>query len=425
MDKKISKQDKRLKGELEIPSDKSISHRAVIISTLTKGHYVIKNFSDGQDPYSSLKICKKLGIITEYKNDGELHITSAGELKKPSTDLNCGNSGTTMRLMAAIMAGQKFNSTLSGDSSLSARPMQRIIAPLSLMGAKIKSNKGTAPLEICGNKLHGIKYNTPIASAQVKSSILLAGLMADGETTVIEPYLSRNHTELLLSYMNANIKSEGLCTTVTKCELTPKEIEICGDFSSAAYFIGAALIVPNSKIILRNVGLNPTRTGLLEVLQKMGADIKILDKRTVSNELTGDMLISYSELKSSTIEKSIIPRMIDEIPILAIIATQASGQTIIKDAADLRNKESDRIKSVVTELKKLGASIEETSDGMVINGKTNLKGGVEVETYHDHRLAMCLYVAGLICQKEILIKDFEWVKISFPEFESLFSSLLI
>ena len=422
MDKKISKPNSELKGQITIPSDKSISHRAVMFSCLANGTSVIKNFSKGQDPLSTLSICQKLGMTTEFKDD--LYITSTGKLISPTTDLCSGNSGTTMRLMAGILAGQNFNSILTGDESLSKRPMKRIITPLSLMGAKINSNNDKAPLEIYGQNLHGINYSSPIASAQVKSSILLAGLFADNKTTVTEPYLSRNHTELMLSYMGADITVNNLSTSVTRSELIPKTIEIPGDISSAAYFIAAALIVPNSEIILKNVGLNPTRTGLLDVLKKMDANIEILDKQTISNELTGDLRVKYSDLTGCAIEGDIIPRLIDEIPVLAVIATHTRGQTVIKDAQDLRNKESDRIKAVVTELKKLGADIEETPDGMIINGKTNLQGGVEIETYHDHRLAMSLYVAGLVCKKEILIKDFDWVNISMPEFDELFSHLL-
>ncbi len=424
MDKKISKPKKGLTGRITIPSDKSISHRAVIFSSLANGTSIIKNFSTGQDPASSLDICKSLGINAEFNSKNELYITSNGKLTAPTGDLYCGNSGTTMRLMAGILAGQDFNSTLTGDQSLSNRPMKRIITPLSLMGAKIKSNEDKAPLEIHGQKLHGIDYTTPIASAQVKSAILLAGLFADDKTSVTEPYLSRNHTELMLSYMGADIKTDKLTITIGKSELMPKTIEIPGDISSAAYFIAAALIVPESEIILKNVGLNPTRTGILDILKQMGADIEILDKRTISNELTGDLKVKYSNLKACTIQGDIIPRLIDEIPVIAVLATQAEGQTVIKDAQDLRNKESDRIKAIVTELKKFGADIEETPDGMIINGKTKLTGGIETETYHDHRLAMSLYIAGLLCSKEILIKDFDWVKISFPEFERLFDTLL-
>ena len=423
MDKKISKAEKGLRGEITIPADKSISHRAVMFSSLVNGKSIIKNFSNGADPHSTLQIFKNLGVKFEFLNN-ELHVTSSGKLTPINNTLDCGNSGTTMRLVSGILAGQKFDSILTGDESLSKRPMKRIIEPLSLMGAKIKSNENKAPLEIYGQDLSGIEYQTPIASAQVKSAILLAGLFANGKTTITEPSLSRNHTELMLSYMGANIKTDNTTTIIQKSTLEPKTIEICGDISSAAYFIVAGLIIPNSKIILKNVGLNPTRTGIIDVVKAMGGNIEILDQKIISNELVGDIKVETSDLKSCEISGDLIPRLIDEIPVIAVLATQAQGTTIIKDAQDLRNKESDRIKAVVTELKKLGANIEETPDGIIIHGKTSLTGNTNVETYHDHRLAMSLYVAGLICNKEISIKDFDWVNISFPEFERLFSNLL-
>lgn len=422
MQKIIHKPQTELKGTVTIPSDKSISHRAIMFTSLANGKSIIKNFSKGQDPLSSLKVCKTLGIDAEFINE-ELIVKSNGILSVPQTQLDCGNSGTTMRLMSGILAGQNFNSTLIGDKSLSRRPMKRVIEPLSLMGAKIESNEFKAPLKIYGQKLKPINYISKLASAQVKSCILLAGLNIDGQTSFTEPYVSRNHTEIMLKYMGANISVNNTTVTIEKSELEPKTIEICGDISSAAYFIVAGLIVPNSKIILKNVGLNPTRTGILEVAEKMGGNIEILDKRNISGEDVGDIQISYSDLKACTIEEDIIPRLIDELPVIAVLATQAKGTTIIKDAQDLRNKESDRIKAVVTELKKIGANIEETPDGFIINGKTKLKGDTEVETYHDHRLAMSLYVAGLICNKPITINSFEWVDISFPEFDKLFNSL--
>lgn len=422
MQKIVYKSEKGLKGTVTIPSDKSISHRAIMFTSLANGKSIIKNFSKGQDPLSSLKVCKALGIDAEFSNE-ELIVKSKGILSTPQTQLDCGNSGTTMRLMSGILAGQKFNSTLIGDESLSKRPMKRVIEPLALMGAKIESNEFKAPLKIYGQNLQPINYVSKLASAQVKSCILLAGLNIDGQTSFTEAYVSRNHTEIMLKYMGANISINNTTVTIEKSELEPKTIEICGDISSAAYFIVAGLIVPSSKIILKNVGLNPTRTGILEVAEKMGGNIEILDKRNISGEDVGDIQISYSNLNACTIEGEIIPRLIDELPVIAILATQAKGTTIIKDAQDLRNKESDRIKAVVTELKKIGADIEETPDGFIINGKTNLKGDTEVETYHDHRLAMSLYVAGLICEKPIAINGFEWVDISFPEFDKLFNSL--
>ena len=422
MKKTVNKITNGLNGNIEIPSDKSISHRAIMFSSLAKGKSIIKNFSKGQDPLSSLQVCKSLGVNTEFQN-GDLIVTSTGLLTPPKSPLDCGNSGTTMRLMSGILSAQNFDSILIGDESLSKRPMKRIIEPLSQMGAKINSNDFKAPLKISGGNLHAINYVSKLASAQVKSCILLAGMTLNEKTTFTEPYISRNHTEIMLKYMGANISVDKNTVSIEKSELTPKTIEVCGDISSAAYFIVAGLIVPNSKIILKNVGLNPTRTGILEVAEKMGGNIEILDKRNASGEDVGDIQISYSDLKACTIEGDIIPRLIDELPVIAVLATQAEGQTIIKDAQDLRNKESDRIKATVTELKKLGADIDETPDGFIINGKQILKGGVDVETYHDHRLAMSLYVAGLICQKPILVNGFEWVDISFPEFDRLFTAL--
>lgn len=423
MEKTVLKNKNGLKGTITIPSDKSISHRAVMFASLAKGKSVINNFSKGQDPHSSLAICKNLGVNAEFLDETTLIIESDGVLKSPCQNLDCGNSGTTMRLMTGILAGQNFNSVMVGDESLSKRPMKRVIEPLALMGAKIDSIDGHAPLHITGQKLSGIDYNSPLASAQVKSCILLAGLNANGVTTFTEPYVSRNHTELMLKFMNADINTSGNKVSIAPSALEPREIHICGDISSAAYFIVAALIVPESDIILKNVGLNPTRTGLLDVVQFMGGDVEILDKKNVSGEDVGDLRVKYSDLTGCTIEDGIIPRLIDELPVIAVLATQARGTTIVRDAGDLRNKESDRIKSVVTELKKLGVDIHETSDGFIINGKSQLTGGTELETYHDHRLAMSWYVAGLVCDNPLVIDGFEWAGISFPEFVGLFESL--
>lgn len=420
----VTKKDfKMLSGEVTIPADKSISHRAIIFSALAKGKSIIKNFSNGQDPRSTLNIFKQLGV--QFEEEGTtVVVKSSGVLQSSNSPLDCGNSGTTMRLMAGVLAGQKFNSTLIGDDSLSKRPMKRVIAPLEQMGGDIQSNNFKAPLIISGKELKAINYNSPIASAQVKSCILLAGLNANGITTVTEPYTSRNHTEIMLKAMGANLSVEKTTVSIEKSELEPIDIEIPGDISSAAYFICAGLIVPNSEIILKNVGLNPTRTGIIDVVKSMGGNIELLSERITCGERVGDILVKYSpNLKACKISGEIIPRLIDEIPVIAVLATQADGQTVISDAQDLRNKESDRISAVVTELRKLGAEIEETPDGMIISGKTYLKGECDVETYHDHRLAMSLFVAGLITQKEIKINGFEWVNISFPEFEKMFASL--
>lgn len=423
MKKTVSKNISGLKGSITIPADKSISHRAVMFASLAKGKSVIKNFSKGQDPRSSVEICKALGVDAQFFDETTLIVNSTGVLKAPSQPLDCGNSGTTMRLMSGILAGQGFNSVLTGDQSLSKRPMKRVIQPLSLMGAKIDSIDGHAPLTIAGQNLSAINYDSPLASAQVKSCILLAGLNADGVTTVTEPYLSRNHTELMLKFMNADIKTDGCSVSVSRSKLEPREINVCGDISSAAYFIAAGLIVPNSDIILKNVGLNPTRTGILDVVKFMGGNIEILDKKNVSGEEVGDLRVRYSDLAGCTIEDGIIPRLIDELPVVAVLATQARGTTIVRDAGDLRNKESDRIKCVVNELRKVGADISELEDGFVINGKTQLKGDAELETYHDHRLAMSWYVAGLVCDRPVVVNDFEWAGISFPEFVPLFEQL--
>lgn len=421
---KVNNSNNTLNGTIEIPADKSISHRAIIFSSLAKGKSTIKNFSNGQDPYSTLKVFQNLGVeITE--NEGIITVNSTGNLSAPNQNLDCGNSGTTMRLLSGILAGQNFNSTLIGDVSLSKRPMKRVIEPLSLMGAQIESNNFRAPLKFFESKLHSIAYKSKIASAQVKSCILLAGLnVENGITTVTEPFVSRNHTEIMLKAMGAKIKTNGTTVSIEKSKLSPIEIVIPGDISSAAYFIVSALITPDSDIILKNVGLNQTRTGIIDVVKQMGADLEILDERTICGEKVGDLRVKYTkDLKACNISGEIIPRLIDEIPVIAVLATQADGQTRISDAQDLRNKESDRISALVNELKKLGAKIEETPDGMIIEGKTVLSGNCEVETYHDHRLAMSLYVAGLICNKEILINEFEWVNISFPTFLNLFENL--
>ena len=423
MQKIVQKNTKGLKGVITIPSDKSISHRAVMLSSLAKGKSVIKNFSKGADPISTLKLFKALGIDFCYEGENTLIVKSNGVLSCPIKPLDCGNSGTTMRLVSGILAGSSFTSTLIGDESLSKRPMKRIIEPLSLMGAVIKSNDNHAPLTIHGNSLCAMDYISKLASAQVKSAVLLAGLRAEGVTRYTEPYLSRNHTELMLKYLGAEISVESTTTSICKSSLEPKVIEICGDISSAAYFITAALIVPNSDIILKNVCLNPTRTGLIDVVKLMGGSIEILEQNVVSGEVCGDLRVKASELKACVIEKELIPRLIDELPIIAVLASQAQGQTIVKDASDLRNKESDRIKAVVCELSKISADISEREDGFVINGQKILSGGCDVECYHDHRLAMSLYVAALICEKPVCINGFEWVDISFPEFEKSFFAL--
>lgn len=395
-----------------------------MFSSLAKGATKISNFSRGEDCHSTLKVFSQLGIEHEFLSEQELILVSNGKLKAPTKDLNCGNSGTTMRLVSGILAGQNFDSVLFGDESLSKRPMKRVIEPLSLMGAKIDSNEFKAPLKIYGQNLKGIEYNSKLASAQVKSCVLLAGMHADGETVFTEPYVSRDHTERMLKYLGADIQCDGAKTVIKRSELTSQDISICGDISSATFFIVAGLIVPHSDFVIKNVGLNPTRTGILDVVKMMGGDVEILDKKLISNEEVGDLRVKTSDLQACEISGSLIPRLIDELPVIAVLATQAEGTTIIKDAQDLRNKESDRITAVVKELRKFGADIDETSDGFIINGKKALKGDCEVDTYHDHRLAMSMYIAGLISENPVKINEFQWVDISFPEFETLVNQLL-
>ncbi len=422
MDIKVEK-SKPLKGIIEIPSDKSITHRAFMFSALTKGKCKITNFSKGADCMSTLKIIENLGCSTKYLNEKELIINAENALIAPNKKLDCGNSGTTTRLIMGILAGQNFNTELFGDESLSKRPMKRVITPLELMGAELIHNDYKLPIKITGKPLKGINYISPLASAQVKSCVLLAGLNADGATSFTEPYKSRNHTELMLEAMGADLTISDNKVIIKKSQLHPLETIVCGDISSAAFFMIAGLIVPDSEITLTNVGINETRSGIIDVLKSMNADIELLNERTISNEKIADIKVRYSKLKSTQIEGAIIPRLIDELPIIAVAATQAEGTTIIKDAQDLRNKEADRITAITTELNKLGANIQETSDGWIINGRSELTGDCEIECYHDHRIAMSAYIAGLICKKPIKINEFQWVNISFPEFLSLFNKI--
>lgn len=425
--KKISKLNKPLKGEITIPADKSISHRAVMFSSIAQGECVVRNFSSGADCHSTLNLFKKLGVEISFLDEKTLKINSQGILKAPYEDCDCGNSGTTMRLASGILAGQDFNSVLVGDTSLSKRPMKRVIGPLSLMGANIESIDGHAPLKIIGSKLKGIDFNSKLASAQVKSCILLAGLNADGVTSFTEPYISRDHTERLFNYLGADIETKGTTVTVKPSQLIARDIDVVGDISSAAFFIVAGLIVKGSDFIIKNVGINPTRSGILDVVKRMGGGVEILNERVVSGEPCADLRIQYNDnLQGCIIEGSDIPRLIDELPVIAVLASQAEGETLVKNAEDLRNKESDRIKCLVNELSKIGIDIKETSDGFIVVGKNTLAQKPvksELECYHDHRLAMSFFVAGLLCENEIAINGFEWTKISFPEFEELFAKL--
>lgn len=414
-----------ISGALTIPADKSISHRSIMFASLACEPIEINNFSKGKDCHSTLAVLKQLGAKVEFKSEQSLIFNMPNGYQKPEGILDAGNSGTTIRLMSGILAGQDFDCEITGDESLCKRPMGRVIKPLSLMGADISGKEDKAPLKINGKKLKAIEYNSPLASAQVKSCVLLAGLFADGETTVIEPHKSRDHTERMLEFMGANLQVDGDKVSVAKSKLTPKTLNIPGDISSAAFFMVAGAIVKDADLTIQNVGLNPTRTGIIDVLKQMGANLSIDNERIECGEPVGDVKVSYSpNLKGIEISGDIIPRLIDELPVIALLASQANGNTVVKDAQDLRAKESDRIVVTCSELSKVGVDIEETPDGFIVTGKTQLKGGATLECYHDHRLAMTGYVAGLICDSPIEINEFNWVDISFPEFASIFEGLV-
>lgn len=417
---------KPLKGTVTIPGDKSISHRAVMFGSLAEGTTEITHFLKGADCLSTIACFRQMGISIEEKKDCILvHGKGLHGLSAPSTMLDTGNSGTTTRLISGILSGQPFESVLNGDASIQKRPMGRIITPLSQMGANITSLKGNgcAPLKIAPASLKGIHYQSPVASAQVKSAILLAGLYADGITSVTEPALSRNHTELMLSAFGAKVSSEG--TTASICSaprLVGQKIEVPGDISSAAYFIAAALMVPGSEVLIQNVGINPTRDGILRVCQEMGADITLLNQKEGSGEPSCDLLVKYSELKPASIGGDLIPTLIDEIPILAVLAAHAQGTTLIKDAQELKVKESNRIDTVVNALKAMGADVYATEDGMVIHGGTPLHGAV-IDSFLDHRIAMSFAVAALCASGETTILGRECVDISYPDFYKDLASL--
>ncbi len=423
--KTVKKIEKGLWGSIVIPSDKSISHRAVMFSSIAKGECIIRNFSSGADCHSTLNLFKQLGVDIQFLDNKTLKIKSKGVLKKSETPLDNGNSGTTMRLVSGILAGQNFDSVMIGDTSLSKRPMKRIIDPLTLMGADITSVDGHAPLTIKGRPLQGITYHSKLASAQVKSCLLLAGLNAEGETTFIEPYTSRDHTERLFEYLDADILINGTNVTVRPSQLTAKDIDVVGDISSAAFFIVAGLIVKDSDFVIKNVGVNHTRSGIIDIVSRMGGCVEIMNEHIIAGEPCADIRVQYTgTLNGCVIEGEDIPRLIDELPVIAVLASQAEGETIVRNAGDLRNKESDRIKCLVNELTKIGVNIEETQDGFIVRGKKELSGGAELESYHDHRLAMSFYIAGLVCKNEIAINGFEWTNISFPEFEELMDNLI-
>lgn len=408
-----------LKGTISIPGDKSISHRAVMFGSLAKGTTHITNFLSGADCLATIDCFRAMGVrIEQDGTEVTVHGNGLHGLKKPEKQLDVGNSGTTTRLISGILCGQDFEVTLSGDASLNKRPMGRIMKPLSVMGAEIESvsGNGCAPLRINGKPLKAVHYESPVASAQVKSAVLLAGLYADGKTSVTEPALSRNHTELMLESFGVQVMSEGTTASVMPPkEMTATDIAVPGDISSAAFFIAAGLVTPNSCITLKQVGINPTRNGILKVCEAMGADLTMSNVKDDNGEPTADITVKTSRLKGTEIGGELIPTLIDEIPVIALMAAFAEGETVIKDAAELKVKESNRIDLTVDNLVKMGVNAEATDDGMIIRGGNPLRGA-SIHCKYDHRIAMTFSVAGINAQGTTVIEDAECVDVSYPNF---------
>lgn len=416
-----------LKGEFSPTPDKSISHRAIIFSSLSKGESIIRNFLKAEDPFSTIHAFRALGVDIDDRGE-DIIIKGKGiyGLTEPFDVIDCGNSGTTIRLLAGVLSGNHFFSVLAGDASLRKRPMARVIDPLSLMGANILGRSGNRypPLAIKGGSLQAISYSMPVASAQVKSSLILAGLYASGTTAITEPVKSRDHTERILPAFGADIVVQGLRVIVRGgAELRGTDTHVPGDFSSAAFFIIGALLIKNADITITGVGINPTRTGLLNVLREMGAAIEISHIRELSGEPVADIHCSGGAmLRAVDITREKIPALIDEFPVLCVAATQAIGTTTIRGADELRVKESDRIRSMVTELRKMGADVEEFEDGLSIKGCSPLKGSA-IESYGDHRIAMAMAIAGLIAEGTTTIYGISSVNISYPGFFQLLRKL--
>ncbi len=418
--KKLITNKSSLNGTVKVPGDKSISHRAVMFGSIASGVTTVENFLPGEDCLSTIDCFTKLGVRIHREGS---NVTVEGNglegLRESETILDVGNSGTTIRLLMGILAGRPFHSVLVGDQSIGKRPMTRVTRPLAQMGATIAGrNDGEyTPLSISGGALEGMEYTLPVASAQVKSAILLAGIQANGKTTVIEPEKTRDHTERMIRMFGGEVTTEGKAVSVSGGQkLSATHINVPGDISSAAFFLVAGAIVPDSQITLTNVGLNPTRTGVLDVLKAMGAEIRIEEYDTDAGEPAGNIIITTSGLTGTILSGDLIPRLIDEIPIIALLATQAEGKTIIKDAAELKVKETNRIDTVVNELKKLGANIEATDDGMIIHGKSSeLKGGI-VSSHGDHRIGMMLAVAALLCNEDVYLEESQAIAVSYPQF---------
>ena len=420
-----------LRGTLTVSGDKSISHRAVMFGSLATGTTEIEGFLAGEDCLSTIRCFRSMGVQIE-QNGSSVKVFGRGlrELTAPDGILDCGNSGTTTRLLSGVLAAQHFDSVLSGDASIQRRPMKRVITPLRAMGADISSVAGNdcAPLSVHGKQLYGIHFNSPIASAQVKSAVLLAGLYASGQTTVTEPALSRDHTERMLRSFGAKVLTGSFAgrpsVTVTETHnLYGTEISVPGDISSAAFFLVGASIVPGSEVVLRNVGINPTRDGVISALRAMGAKIEVLEVRNEDSEPAADLLVRYAPLHGTEIGGALIPRLIDELPVLAAAAAVAEGRTVIRDAAELKVKESNRIRTMAEGLSRLGATVRETEDGLIIDGGAALHGGA-VESYSDHRIAMSFAILSLVTDGEVRISDPDCVNISAPSFYEDLRSLL-
>lgn len=418
---------KRLSGEVLVPGDKSISHRSIMFASLAKGKSRVRGLLRGEDCLSTLSIFKTMGVDVVEEKNGDLLITGGGlsGLREPDTVLDCGNSGTTMRLMSGILSGQPFFSVLTGDQYLRRRPMGRVIEPLAGMGARIvgRDDNSKAPFAINGGNLQPTEYHSPVSSAQVKSAVLLAGMQIEGETTVYEPHLSRDHSERMLRYFGAEIDSfDGGASVRGRVKLTGRDVDVPGDISSAAFFLVAGLIVPDSELLLKNVGINPTRSGVIDILQSMGGKIELLNTRELSGEPVADILVRSSDLKGVEIGGDLVPRAIDEFPVLCIAAACAEGVTTISDARELRVKETDRIAAICETLGKLGVDIEPQDDGMRITGGTPLQGG-RVDSFGDHRIAMSMAVAALVAKTEVIISDTACTETSFPGFWDILDNI--
>ncbi len=407
---------RRLRGDVTPPGDKSISHRAAIFNAIADGEARVENYGTGADLASTLRVLRGLGTQIERHDDGAFTVRG-GILSEPSDILNTGNSGTTTRLMAGVLAGQPFMSVMTGDRSIRSRPMARIVDPLRLMGAEVDGRDGgrLAPLTFRGGSLHGIEYRMPVASAQVKSALLLAGLFAEGETTLEQPAVSRDHTELMFRSMGVEVVEDGLTVSVRPGRLGAMDVTVPADISSAAYWLVAGVCHPDAEVRVRNVGVNPTRTGILDALAMMGADVSVENERTEGGEPVADLVARSSSLRATEIGGDLIPRLVDEVPVLALAACFAEGTTVIRDASELRVKESDRLMASRVELSRSGAQVEELDDGLRITGGRALQGATH-RTYADHRIAMTMGIAGLVATGETTIQSAQTASVSYPTF---------